>query len=596
MDVQRHSRIIVMLLLLAVACQCILSMSQKSATSDEVPHLAAGYAYLTRGDYRLNPEHPPLIKLIAAIPLLALDLDFNEEHPSWKAADQWAFGEEFINNNRVSAHRITFAGRLPVVGLSVLLALLVFRWAKEIYGTQAGVVALVLYAFSPNILAHSRLVTFDLPIALLMLLSVFRFHRLLVRPDVRNGLLAGVALGLGMSSKFSALNLVPVYLVLTLVFLLTGEKKQRKTSAIIKSGGLMFVVAIAIIVVAYRVTAFGDYFDGLRFVVEDVKQGGRPNFLFGQHSTEGWAYYFLAAMLLKTPIPSLVLTALAVAAIARRRSVSLAEYCLIVPIVLFLGMASFSRLQLGLRYVLPVYPFLFILASGIVTANTFRKLPARAAIVVLLGWYVVSTLLTFPHYIPYFNEFAGGPKNGYKYLLDSNVDWGQDLPALKTFLEREGSPEVILSFFGTASPRSYGIQYQDFYSFNRSGRSEDHINSVNATKEFFVLSVNALECLYFPSKNVFDWLKRTEPIAVIGYSLVVYDVTDDWQTHCNLGAMYLAGNHLKKAERQFRRALAINPDDPQATHYLGLMPEESPDRMPEPVRQSGQRPGPDTGD
>lgn len=571
MSGKTETYVIVVVLLAALACQCILSMLQKSATSDEVPHLTAGYAYLTRGDYRLNVEHPPLIKLMAAVPLVALDLDFNAAHPSWGAAEEWSFGEEFINNNRVSPHDIVFAGRLPIVLLSVMLGLLVFRWSREIYGNRAGFVALILYAFSPNILANSRLVTLDLGIALFMLLAVYTFYHLLIRPSIRTAVLAGIAFGLALSTKFTAFSLVPVYIILATLFFAERTDKGSGVSQILKLGILSIAVALGILVLTYRVNSFGAYFEGLRFFMDDVKAGGRPSFLFGHHSTEGWAYYFLAAMLIKTPIPALILICLAIAVLAKRRQLAYAEYCLLVPVVVFLAVSSLSRLQLGLRYVLYVYPFLFILAGGVTRAAALRKVAAQIALAAVLAWYVVSALITFPHYIPYFNEFVGGSGNGYKYLIDSNVDWGQDLPGLRDYLEHEGNPEIILSFFGTAAPRAYGIEYQDFYSFNRSARTERHVNSLTPAREFFVISANALQCLYFPDKSTFDWLKRKEPAGVIGHSLFAYDITDDAESHYRLGVMYLSGNVQAKAERQFRRVLVLSPDNRPAKDCLEVL-------------------------
>lgn len=586
MSEKTKTHVFVGVLLAALACQCILSMLQKSATSDEVPHLTAGYAYLTRGDYRLNAEHPPLIKLIAAVPLLALDLDFNEGHPSWSAGEEWSFGEEFINNNRIPPQKIVFAGRLPIVLLSILLGLLVFRWSREIYGNLAGFVALILYAFSPNILANSRLVTLDLGIALFMLLAVYAFYHFLIRPGIGTAVLAGIAFGLALSTKFTAFSLVPVYIILAILFFARTGNGNSNVPRIMRFAGLSIAVALAILVLTYQVTSFGAYFRGLRFFMDDVKAGGRPSFLFGQYSTEGWIYYFLAAMLIKTPIPALALIGLAIALMARRRAVTYAEYCLLVPVIVFLAVSSLSRLQLGLRYILHVYPFLFILASGVVRAPALRKAGAKVALAAVLAWYAVSTLVAFPHYIPYFNELVGGSRNGYKYLIDSNVDWGQDLPGLRDYLEREGNPEIILSFFGTAAPRTYGIEYQDFYSFNLSGRPERHVNSLGPAREVFVISANALQCLYFPDKRTFDWLKQREPAAVIGHSLFVYDITHDTESHFKLGVMYLSGNVLAKAERQFRRVLAISPDNQRAKDYLELLARH---RHPPPGTDSATR-------
>jgi hypothetical protein len=183
-------------------------------------------------------------------------------------------------------------------------------------------------------------------------------------------------------------------------------------------------------------------------------------------------------------------------------------------------------------------------------------------------WYSLGTLRVFPHYLAYFNELVGGPKDGYKCLLDSNLDWGQDLPGLAEFLRQHGNPEVILSFFGTASAKAHGITYQDFFSYNLSGRREDHVNSLRPQREVFVISANSLQCLYYPDKTIYDWLKKRRPLATIGYSLFVYDVTQDSDAQTRLGVQYLRSRLGAKAERQFRRALAIDPTDQQARLHL----------------------------
>jgi hypothetical protein len=206
--------------------------------------------------------------------------------------------------------------------------------------------------------------------------------------------------------------------------------------------------------------------------------------------------------------------------------------------------------------------------AGLVFERTSRRRFTAIVVGVLLLWYCVGTLRTFPHYLAYFNELVGGPKNGYKCLLDSNLDWGQDLPSLAKFLQEEGSPEVILSFFGTAWPKTYGITYQDFYSYNLSSRREDHINSLMPSRELFVISANSLQCLYYPDKTLYDWLKQRKPLAVVGYTLFVYDITNDADAQTRLGAMYLNNTLFKRAERQFRRVLAIDPGSAVAQQYL----------------------------
>ena len=192
----------------------------------------------------------------------------------------------------------------------------------------------------------------------------------------------------------------------------------------------------------------------------------------------------------------------------------------------------------------------------------------KISIIALLLGYFITPIRIFPHYLPYFNVLAGGPENGYKLMIDSNLDWGQDLPGLKDYLEKEGNPEVILSFFGTASPERYGIKYQNFFSYNASGRKEEHINSLNPSRELFVISANSLQCLYYPDKNIFDWLKEGKPGKVIGHTLFIYDITNDYRSHMKFGIIYLSAKLYRKAERELKRALLIKPGDSRAKQYL----------------------------
>jgi hypothetical protein len=577
-------------LLAAFGLQALLSMSRESATSDEVPHLTAGYSYLKTGDFRLNHEHPPLVKLLAALPLFGLGLDFNAGHPGWVRGDEWSFGEEFINNNRVSARTIVFWGRLPMLGLGLVLGFLIFKWSSRIYGRPAGLVSLFLYAFCPNMLANAPLVTFDVANALFTLLGVYTFHRMLLAPSIGRALGAGVALGLASATKISALNVLPICVLLSAVFFWKRPAPEVTAGRVLKRSGLALLVAAAVVALAYGVASAGAYVGSLKYFLRDIGRGGRPAFLFGRYSLGGWWYYFLAAMAVKTPLPSLILVATGVAGLVARKRAVFAEYCLVVPAVVLLAGASLSHLQLGVRYVLPVYPFLFILAGGGVSMLIRRgpavgpaegatagegeaavRRPVAVAVAALLVWLAVGTLGVYPHYLAYFNELVGGPRNGYKCLLDSNLDWGQDLPTLADFLEGAGRPEVILSFFGTASPRTYGITYQDFYSYNSSGRAEDHVNSVRPAREVLVISANLLQCLYTADKHRYDWLKAKRPVATPGHSLFVYDITEDTDAHLRLGSMYLAGREARKAAREFERTLAIDPGNAQARQYLESM-------------------------
>ncbi len=554
------------------AVECIESMRQKSATSDEIPHLAAGYAYLTRGDYRLNYEHPPLVKMLAALPLLGMNLEFNDGDASWQKADEWVFGDIFVNSNRVDATKIVFLGRLPIVALGIFLCLLVYKWSSHLYGKPAGLVSLLLCSLSPNILAHARLVTFDLANALFTTLTFYAAYLVLMRVSRGRIILLGLALGLAISTKATGLALIPLLVILTALAHLRGLTKVPPKQAA-RIGLIAIAIGFGILIATYRISQIGSYFRGLHYFISDIGKGGRPAYLFGRFSTTGWPYYFVAAMAMKTPIATLILLAMSLWLTLRKR-LGLAQYFTLIPIAAFLGFSALSHLQLGLRYILQIYPLMFILIGKIFAGDFLKRKVPKILVGALLAWYVFASVSTYPHYLAYFNEIVGGPSNGYKYLLDSNLDWGQDLPGLKHYLEKTGNPEVVLCYFGTASPNTYDIEYQDCYSLNLQASRHKHINSLHPKREVLAISANMLQGLLLPQRDLFAWLKKHKPLAKIGYSIFVYDITNDLESHFALATIYLRGGNLAKAERHLERILTLQPENSQASKLLTIIEDK----------------------
>src|SRR3989338_4044520 len=204
-----------------------LSMQNFSPASDEVTHLPSGYSYLRTGEIKLNPQHPPLIKMLAAIPLLFLDLKFDSNDPNLigPKTDEWQFGRDFLFNN--GADRLLFWGRIPIILLSVLLGWDVFKWGRELFGHKAGVVGLFIYAFMPNIIAHSQFVTTDFGVTAFSFIALYHLWKFTVNPSSKNILYSGLTLGLALGSKFSAVLLLPTSLILLAVFI---QKNYSKSS------------------------------------------------------------------------------------------------------------------------------------------------------------------------------------------------------------------------------------------------------------------------------------------------------------------------------------------------------------------------------
>src|SRR5262245_13180330 len=285
----------------------VSSLISESQTSDESIHIAAGFAHLTRADFALNPEHPPLAKEIAALPLLLLPVKLPLQDPSWKAAHTSGFqlplGERFLYHNDTPFTTILTAARLPIVCLGAALCVVVFVLSRRMFGWQAGLVSLTLCALCPNLLAHTRLVTTDLAVSFFLVLTLLCVHRYLTRPTHAGLIAVGACIGLTLASKFSAVVIVPAVLLVLLVAP-SGSKPLAPVMALKAFCGMM-ASAIVVLAATYGLIHLPVYFSGLAGVFTTVT-GGTEAFLFGSYSNEGWWYYYPAAMLLKTPVVALI--------------------------------------------------------------------------------------------------------------------------------------------------------------------------------------------------------------------------------------------------------------------------------------------------
>jgi hypothetical protein len=566
---------LVVLLLGLHAGLAFSSARQHSATFDEGVHLPAGYTYLATGDHRLNPEHPPLVKLLAAAPAWVTGATFKADDEAWVRARQWEFGKRFLYRWNEGS-RLLLWGRLPMIGLSTMLGLVVYLWSRRLFGRGAAGVALLLCALSPDILAHGPLVTTDVPLALFLLLSVVALDFAAERTTPRGVLAVGLAAGAALATKFSGLVVLPVLVGLGAACVLlphrfrlvAGDRErvlaERGTKAM---GVILVLVAVSAVALLVLWASYGfhsaltedsrarsslaprpaDHGPGLgvaaaravRTIVPEAYAFGlsfalshsaaRPSFLLGELSDRGFRSYFAATFALKTPIPLLLLLSIGVCfrgwrePWARRITAFLA-----IPVLLYVALVLSRSLNIGHRHLLPIYPFLFV-AAGVVAARLARGSRAGLAFVVaLLAWYVAGTVRVHPDELAYFNEIGGGPANGYNLLVDSNLDWGQDLPALAAWLKRSGDPRLKFSYFGSADPAYYGIdcEYLPGYMAPRPARV------VRDVKPGDLLAVSAtnLQGVYLDPEDrpLMDRLRKESPLARVGYSIFIYKADFAW--------------------------------------------------------------------
>jgi hypothetical protein len=560
------------------------SYVRESATWDEPQHLVAGYSALKFHDYRTDPEHPPFIRMWAALPLLGMDgikMDLQGIDPM--ASASWVMGKQFLFCHDTlylsnDADRLLYAARFMIVLLGVLLGVLLFCWAHELFGFWPAAIVLGFYTLEPNILAHCRLVTTDFGVTCFAFGVAYFLWRTARRLSVGNlfGLVAFFALA--QASKFSAVLLGPVALVLLVAracqksawpvrigkWTDRSTRWKRLSAAMIIFATLAFASWVAIWAAydfRYLPSAAPDwrmefhkdpgilqrmptltravtwvdehrllpnaYNEG--FLLGQIKAQKRSGFLAGSYRTDGWWWFFPFAFLIKTPISVIVLFAAGVIlAVNRwRRFADNAVYAFL-PAGAFLAAAMLAKLNIGLRHILPVYPFVLLLAGYAITKlSAERPKPLRLTLATLCLLTIVEFALVCPHYLAFFNQFVGGPSHGHEYLADSNIDWGQDLKGLKQWMDQHDVHHVNLSYFGTADADYYkiGCTYLPggpFFDDKRVSRPN--------LPGFVAVSATNLRGLYFSdeTRDVYKPLLDMQPAAVIGYSIYVYWLDRPW--------------------------------------------------------------------
>ena len=521
---RRLDWLVVALLAAAVLLQGGTSLRHKSLTFDELTYIPSGFTYVTTGDYRLNPEHPPLAKLLGGLGLVPLAPALDTTDVSWRTADQWAFGRHFLETAGVDAPRLVTAARLPVLGLLALLVFVAWLFARDLYGREAGLLAAWLCAFSPNLLAHGRLVTTDFPHAVFVLVASYAFFLLARETSVRTAALAGLALGLALVTKYTAI-LLPA---LAVVWVgggwwmrrpLARGDGARLASALIGS----LVVAALVVTLTYQAPGRIDiYIRNLGALYTNV-HGDLPAYLGGRfHEGRTW-YYFVAAFLLKTPTALLALLVLRVADLIVRRDPDVpGSLHLLLPAALWFGAMSATALPFGIRYVLPAYPLLIVWAAGVAASPHLRGRArpglARVSVGALALLFAAGSIRAWPHYLPYFNVLAGGPERGIEWLDDSNVDWGQDLPLLRDWLVEHGVEDAVVVPMALYDPGLYRVP-------GRVATPNEVLPLLmrpDPPPGVYAVSAHLLTRARWGGVPEVDPLRDLRPAAVLGHSIYVF--------------------------------------------------------------------------
>jgi hypothetical protein len=530
-------------------------------TADEPSHLAAGYAWWLGSDTLQPSDTPPLTRILSGWVPRAMRIPVRRDAQAWRDRDAYAIGAAMIADlPPARAQRLLFFMRLPFVVFPLLIAFLLWRWGGQLFGEGIGLGLAACGILEPTILGHGALIGSDVPAAFGALWFAYAAWRYWLRPDLRRLLLMTVALVTAALIKFTLLPLVGVGLALALwrgprraaalivpaafyLATLAAYRFQAAPVSPVEIGNFRLVGVPHLLMPAVRLLAKlpwpAQFVRGLLFILLAAHGPGFVGYLLGRTITGRVLAYYPVAWALKYPIPLQILTlaglvALAVR-IARRRAIA-AEAFIWGSAALYFGSAMFSCFHIGFRHVLPALPF-FILGGGFaLKTGDSHELPhfewpvsprfARYAAAAGLAWLAVSSLAVYPQGISYFNEWIGGPANGWKYLADSNVDWGQNLPELAAFMERQRIPEIKTFLFGLDPPGRYlkpGSWAPQPWPWGPGIVSERQLRPAPG---FYAVSVNMLAAFRSPPEfqDYLACFRGREPMGRAGYGILIYEV------------------------------------------------------------------------
>lgn len=502
---------------LLAACFAWLSWSaarRESATFDESFNIVSGWTLARTGLRPPRQPNPPLLLRWLALPLPAPGALKPHDDAAYRAAPR-RYGLDFLYSNKVLPEVLLGRARAANLLLGVLLMLLTGWWAYMLGGEAAGLAALAVFAFMPPLLAHSHLATADIGNALLCTAALFLLWRGSRAPGALSAAAAGFAGGLALAGKYTAVLLVPM----AMAFLYSWGGSRLKNYAAWGAAALLGLAlgCLPLSPLEWLRTAAA---------VARELEAGHTTYLLGAVSSSGTWYYFPMALLLKTPLPALLLAAagfLSAKTSLRDRLIWLAA-----PAAAWLALGMVSNTQVGIRHILPVYPLLCVW-SGLAAAGLWESgVPLRReAAPVLLAWLAAVVQLNAPLHLSYFNELAGGAAGGHRYLLDSNLDWGQGLKELGAYARERGAEHIYLSYFGCADPHAYGLKYAPVLMTACAKLPGDGLPPPAQARQLLAVSVTNRFGVYYTPRTLFGWLDGRTPEKIAGNSIWVYDVSGD---------------------------------------------------------------------
>ena len=610
----------VALLLAVLMLQLALAARRNSITWDEDDHLYAGYMTWKHADFGLNPEHPPLVKLLAALPILNMPLKMPAlENRNFKI-EAFLGGKDFLFRNDADA--MLFRARMASALLTLALALIVFLAAQEMFSTGAAFIALALLVFDPNLLAHGAVVATDAALSCFMVAAIYAFYRYVKVPTAWRLVVVGVATGLCLASKHTGILLFPMFVLLALCELIWPRSESQSGDA--SRGKHALQLALALVVISAVAVTILWAFYGFRYsaraegwqlnppLAETLSNLSRPrdihllstvarwrllpesyiygladvrfmsdfysSYLFGKAYPHGVWFYFPAAIAVKSTLTFLALCVLAMWGIATRKFAHGREVLfLTVPSAIYLLVAMAAGMNIGVRHILPIYMLLTILVGGVAWKFIERDRRWACVIAALLIFQAVSSLRSYPAYLAYANELWGGPSQTYRLLSDSNADWGQQLKATKRYLEQRGIKNCWFIYFadGVVDTSYYGIPCKSLPTVVTLWVNQP-TEAPAAIDGTVLISAGTLSGFEFgPGPlNPYDQFQRLRPTAVIDYGVFVFDGHFEIPlaaafSHSQNARNLLTANQPAEALKEAQQAVALAPNAVRPNAMLG---------------------------